>query len=467
MKITKLSEAYVRLVARDAFFWAWPLVNMQSRRLWCERISERMYIGAAPVAPLNELTMLTDYFAPDVRAVACPNQDVVYGAGLLALDKSAVVIQVPDFDGRFWVYQVVDGRTDSFAQLGTMHGTGPGFYLLAGPDWDGDVPAGIARVFRASTRIGNVIPRVFMDDTAEDRQAIQEILKSIMMYPVERYDGSMKTTDWASLKRVAGGSSGDGEMPWVTPDRFFDILPMALANVPPLAGEAARYDQVRAVMAAAKLDPALRRVMNDEASRADSELIAPLFQFRNYGLQLPNHWSTTDNSARFGTDYYSRTAVAKSNIFANCPEETKYFYQDLDCNGERLDGGKAYTVTFAAGALPPVRGFWSLTLYNEHHFFAVNDLGRYSLGTKSKSLRCGVDGSLTLYVQAPRPAPEYRNNWLPAPDNAAFSLYLRAYWPAEAIASGEWTPPAVIAFGKSNVIARDAAVLGDRSARRG
>jgi hypothetical protein len=443
---TRFSEAYVRLVARDAYFWAWPLVSMQSRRLWGERVRARAYVGAAPVAPLNELTMLTDYIPPDVRAVACPNQDVVYGAGLLALDQSAVVIQVPDFGHRFWVYQVVDGRTDGFAQLGAMHGTAPGFYLLVGPDWQGEVPAGITRVFRASTRIGNVIPRVFMDDTADDRQAIQAVLRSIMMYPLERYDGAMKTTDWDTLERVPGGPTGDAEMPWVTPARFFDLLPMALANVPPLAGEAARYEQVLTVLAAAKADPALRRIIDDEAARADAELIAPLFEFRHYGLALPHHWSTTDNTARFGTDYFTRTAVAKSNIFVNAPDETKYFYQDLDSDGARLDGSKAYAVTFAPGRTPPVRGFWSLTLYNERHFFAQNDLQRYSLGTKSKALRHDADGSLTLLVQASPPASELRDNWLPAPSGAAFSLYLRAYWPDEAIASGAWTPPPVVAI---------------------
>lgn len=441
---TGFNEAYIRLVARDAFFWAWPLVNMQSRCLWAERIPRRAYLGAAPVAPLNELTMLTDYFPPDVRAIACPNQDVVYGAGLLSLDRSAVVIQVPDFGKRFWVYQVVDGRTDGFAQLGTMHGTPPGFYLLAGPGWQGEVPAGIARVFRASTHIGNVIPRVFLDDTAEDRQAIQEVLKSIMMYPLKRYDGAMKTTDWSSLPRAAGAMVGEAETPWVTPARFFDILPLALAHVPPLPGEAARYEQVRAVVAAAGADRAWRQAIDDEAVKADRELIMPLFEFRNYGLRLPDHWSTTDNTARFGTDYFTRTAVAKSNIFVNAPDETKYFYQDLDADGERLAGDKAYTITFAPGRTPPVSGFWSLTLYNERHFFAVNDLGRYSLGTKSKSLRYAQDGSLTIYVQARRPAPEYGDNWLPAPEGAAFSLYLRAYWPDAAITSGAWTPPAVM-----------------------
>jgi hypothetical protein len=93
--------------------------------------------------------MLTDYITPDQRLVACPNQDVVYGAGALALDITPVVIQVPDFGGRFWVYQVVDLRTDGVVQLGKMYGTTLGFYIVVGPDWHAETPKGITKVFRS------------------------------------------------------------------------------------------------------------------------------------------------------------------------------------------------------------------------------------------------------------------------------------------------------------------------------
>lgn len=100
---------------------------------------------------MNTFARLTDYIVPEQRHVACPNQDVVYGAGFTAFDISPVVVQVPDFGDRFCVYQIVDQRTDGFAQIGKMYGTTPGFYLLAGPDWQGQVPKGIAKVFRRST----------------------------------------------------------------------------------------------------------------------------------------------------------------------------------------------------------------------------------------------------------------------------------------------------------------------------
>jgi hypothetical protein len=90
-----------------------------------------------------------------------------------------------------------------------------------------------------------------------------------------------------------------------------------------------------------------------------------------------------------------------------------------------------------------VNGFWSLTLYNEHHFFHPNDLKRYSLGTKNKNLKRNADGSLTLHVSAKSPGADKETNWLPAPDGP-FSLYIRAYWGKPAILDGSWQPPKIV-----------------------
>jgi hypothetical protein len=439
----KITEAYAAHVARDAFFWAWPLVNTYNRRLAFSKMTEQRYVGPLLEAPLNRLTMLTDYVNPEERNVACPNQDVVYGLGMVALDVSAVVVQVPDFGDRFWVYQIVDLRTDSFVQLGKMYGTTPGFYLLIGPNWNGEVPKGITRMFRASSNTGLVAPRIAQNDTPEDKRAIQGPLTGIAMYPLAEYDGRVKSTEWSKLPKVPGAPAGEEETRWVFPEKFFDELPMVLADAPPLPGEEARYAQVLAVLAAAKDDSKIKRAMIEAAKDAEEKLVNPLFQFRNYGQQLPHHWSTISNESAFGTDYFTRTAVAKSNILVNSPNETKYFYQDLDVNGARLNSANRYTVTFANDQTPPVRGFWSLSIYNEHHFFIKNPINRFSVGTKNKDLKLGADGSLTIYVQAEAPAdPIQRVNWLPAP-SGDFSLYVRAYWPKAEIMEGAWTPPPV------------------------
>jgi hypothetical protein len=442
----KITEPYARMVARDAYFWAWPMVNIYNRRLAFKQAPEAgLMNGVLPFAPLNTMSMLHDYVEPEQRWVACPNQDVVYGAAIAALDETPVVVQVPDFGNRFWVYQIVDLRTDSFASVGKMYGTQPGFYLLVGPNWNGEVPKGITKVFRAKTGTAFIVPRVFMDDTAEDRQAVQPVISAIDVYPLAQFDGKVKQHDWRKLPKLGSPTAegGAAETKWVFPDKFFDQLPVVLKDAPPLPGEEARYAQILAVIAAAQKDPALKSAMIDEATKTEKEVVDPLLQFRNWGLQLANNWSTTSNNAAFGVDYFARTAVAKSNILVNAPAETKYLYQDLDSAGARLNSANRYTVTFAKDQTPPVDGFWSLTLYDAQHFFVPNEVKRYSLGTKNKTLKYNPDGSLTIYVQADPPPEAQRTNWLPAPKNADFSLFMRAYWPKTAVIDGSWTPPAV------------------------
>src|SRR5215471_8350013 len=171
---TRLTEAYTREIGRLAYLFAWPMVNVYNRFLTYDKLpGPGLAGGVLPVAPPNQLGMLHDYMEPSERAVACPNQDVVYGQCVLALDREPFVIQVPEFGKRFWVYQIVDQRTDSFANIGKMYGTKPGAYLLAGPDWSGRKPEGINDVFRCSTTLGMVIPRVFKDATPEDLEAVQ------------------------------------------------------------------------------------------------------------------------------------------------------------------------------------------------------------------------------------------------------------------------------------------------------
>ena len=129
-------------------------------------------------------------------------------------------------------------------------------------------------------------------------------------------------------------------------------------------------------------------------------------------------------------------------MFDNLPTETKYIYTADDSQGEQLRGQNSYSITFPKGQVPPVRGFWSMTLYNQQHFFNPNPLHRYSLGTKNKNLKTNADGSLTLYAGAKSPGKDKESNWLPAPEGT-FSLYIRAYWPDTAIVDGSWQPPAI------------------------
>jgi hypothetical protein len=435
---------YVKAIARTAYVWGWPMVNMMNRRATITQAPKAGLLnGVLPVAPESRLSMLSDYIDPAETFVTCPNQDVVYGLGFFDLDGEPVVIQVPDFGDRFWVYALYDQRTDQFGELGKPYGTKPGFYLLAGPNWKDNVPKGITGVVRSSTSLANVIPRAFMNDTDDDRNAIQAIIDQIVVYPLEEFDGKMKSVDWSELPAIPGPARKEsGETKWVVPEKFFDQFPKVLESVTPLPGEDALYAQFRCLMEFAAKDPKIKKAITEEAVATEKQVIAPFFRWKHNGKPAGNGWNRSVHNAEWGVDYFNRTGTAKSNMFDNRPSETQYFYTDLDSTGAQLKGSNTYSVTFAAGSEPPVNGFWSLTLYNEQHLFHPNDLKRYSLGTKNETLKRNNDGSLTLYAGAKSPGADKEGNWLPAP-KGTFSLYIRAYWGKKAILDGSWQPPKI------------------------
>jgi hypothetical protein len=421
-----MQPEYAKVIGRLAYVWGWPMVNQMNRRAAITQAPEPGRLnGVLPVAPRGQIGMLNNYIDPNQTFVTCPNQDVVYGLGFFSLDVEPVVIQVPDFGDRFWVFALYDARTDQFAELGKPYKTKPGFYLLVGPKWKGEKPVGIDAVIRSSTELVNAIPRVFMEDTTEDRKAIQPMINQIVAYPLKDFDGKTKIKDWSKAPALPGPKSdGGGGTKWVVPEKFFDQLGTVLDSVAPLPGEEALYAQFRVLLDAAGKDPVVKKALTEIAVETEKEVIGKFFQWKHNGRPAGNGWNRSTNNAKFGTDYFNRTGTAKSNMFDNKPTETQYFYTDDDSAGVSLDGKNNYEITFPPGQEPPVNGFWSMTLYNAEHFFHPNDLKRYSLGTKNKNLKRNADGSL--------PAP-----------TGHFSLYIRAYWGKQGILDGTWKPPVV------------------------
>jgi hypothetical protein len=186
---TVMTTEYAATVARFAYLWGWPLVNNLNRSIGVKDLPGPGRVGGViPATPPGRVSMLTDYISAEEHYVTCPNQDTVYGASFQRTDTIPVVIQVPDFGDRFYTYQIADARTNSFGQIGKQYGTKPGFYALVGPNWKGTVPAGMTGVLHSPTDLVAVFPRVFQDDTPEDKAAIQTLLNQIVVYPFSEFD---------------------------------------------------------------------------------------------------------------------------------------------------------------------------------------------------------------------------------------------------------------------------------------
>jgi hypothetical protein len=155
-----------------------------------------------------------------------------------------------------------------------------------------------------------------------------------------------------------------------------------------------------------------------------------------------NGWDVTPaNMGAFGIDYVTRAIVARVGLGANLPEDAVCPRATVDLSGQPLSGAHRYILRFARDAQPPVKAFWSLTMYNATQALVANAIHRYAIGGRD-ALITAADGSLTLYLQHESPGAEHEANWLPAPADD-FNVVLRMYWPTRAVSDDDWPPPAI------------------------
>ena len=62
-----------------------------------------------------------------------------------------------------------------------------------------------------------------MDDTQQDRDAVQPLINQVMAYPLSEATDEMKTVIWKDLPTIENpNGGGSGETKWVVPEAFFN-----------------------------------------------------------------------------------------------------------------------------------------------------------------------------------------------------------------------------------------------------
>ena len=256
----KAQEDYAYLIGKQAYIWGWPAVNLHNRRAAMQPVPRPGLVGGIiPVAPVNQLSMLTDYLDAGQRFVLTPNQDVIYGQMFTDLGKGPVVFQIPDFGARYWVLHCMDAYTEVFAAPGSRIKSKPGFYMIVGPDWQGEKPAGVVEVLRSPTNLAWVVPRIFMDDDIQDREAVRSLVNKVNAYPLSQFDGKPRNVDWHALPTFPAPAHSKGEVRWVKDETFWADLATVLLENQPRPEEAALVDTFKRTLEFAKTNPAIQR----------------------------------------------------------------------------------------------------------------------------------------------------------------------------------------------------------------
>ncbi|HEY2005807.1 MAG TPA: DUF1254 domain-containing protein [Solirubrobacteraceae bacterium] len=417
--------------------------------------------------PRNEIVSVAALADPSVQTVVAPNVDTAYTVAWLDLTSGPMVINVPDTGGRFYTFQFLDAFTNAFSYLGTgSTGTHAGAYALVPPGYTGTLPAGVTRINTPSNTVW-LLGRTLVKDAA-DLPAVKALQEQYTATPLASWEAGTRQPPVVLdhypptfPKSVPTGSAFIGQLnnemnidpPPSVDDCALQAMAPAGVQVPhptPAQSLAADLSDESPAAPPQANDPVANAAISAGTGAAPRIIAAAATQLNNASRGANNGWEVLGNwVGAYGTRYLGRSIVATDLLAANTPQQSIYPIADTDRSGRLLNGSNRYTIRFPRGDLPPVKAFWSLTMYNASYFLAANPINRYAIGDRTSGLHYGRDGSLTVYVQRDAPAdPGARANWLPAPPGQ-FHLIMRLYQPKSPALSGAWKPPPILLAGAS------------------
>ncbi len=379
------------------------------------------------------------------RNVVRPNNDTLYSFAWLDLDAGPQVLTVPDTSGRYYVMPFMDAWTNVFASIGKRNtGTKAGSYLIAGPDWEGQVPEGITDLVRSPTPMVWMIGRI-QTNGPDDVAAVIALQRQFSLQSLTDWQvGKLADTVEISEPMEQGHNDPYQQVADMNVDVFLSELSSLMQDNPPVPEDPATMK----TLAAVGVVPG--QAFDSSSLSAWSRWLGNIaFDATRYTYKkaleekrdLENGWMIKrEGIGRYGDDYIMRTIIAIIGLGALPPEEAVYPNTVEDSDGQPLNGKYRYKLHFAAGETPPSDAFWSLTLYDEDGFLTDNPIRKYAIGDRD-DLTFNDDGSLDILIQHDQPT-DPSANWLPAPE-APFALTLRVYLPQAKLLNGEWVLPGV------------------------
>jgi hypothetical protein len=397
-------------------------------------------------APLNQFLYKKTFPDPTFTEVVSPNADTLYSQAWLDVRKEPMILSVPEMGNRYYLFPMLDEWTNVFFSPGTRTtGNGKGNFAITSSHWKGVLPEGVQTI-KAPTDIVWVIGRIQTNGPA-DYSAVNKLQEQFKLTPLSAWG-----TNYTPPSTVPINPNTDGITPPINQVlkmdgiEFFNKLAVLLkkTSTPPSDKDYVKQFSKFGLVPgndfnASALSSQQIQDLNAAVKKAQNQIKQEWDQ--HPFAVTENGWGMIKDIGNYGTNYKVRAAVAFGGLGANLPEDAIYPVTNVDNKGQLLSGKFHYIVHFDKDKMPPVGAFWSLTMYNDRHFFNENPINRYAIGDRDQ-LKFNSDGSLDIYLQNLPPSNLKEVNWLPAPAGN-FNLLLRLYAPKKEALNGTWKPPEV------------------------
>lgn len=442
--VSSLSPQQVKTLAKDIYYYAYPLVLMDVTREQAVNVPDAT---TAPMrAPTNQFAHFRSYPKADAKDVVRFNFDTLYSFAWVDLGEGPVVLSVPDTGGRFYLVPTLDMWSDVFSSVGKRTtGTGVGHFAYVPPGWSGTLPPGVEKI-QAPTPTIWVMGRTQTNGPA-DYDNVHAVQDGLKLTPLSRWGTAHVPPARLPVKADVDASTPPlVQVAKLSGTALFQRFALLLKRNPPHPNDYPILFRMRAFGLVpgedwdpGKVDAATRQAIDDAAREAMADMARTI---KALGRHV-NGWNLMENGiGTYGTAYLQRAAIALGGLGANLPEDAVYPTAFQDSDGKPLDGAGDYVVHFTKEQLPPADAFWSLTMYDDQGFQVANPIDRFAIGDRD-ALKFNADGSLDLYLQHRSPGKDKESNWLPSPASGQIGPTLRIYAPRANVLDGSWAPPAI------------------------
>lgn len=436
---TGVSPAEARTIAKEAYIYGFPVVD--NYRIQYSYFVDRQ--NAEFKAPWNQLRNVPRVYTPEDKAIQSPNSDTPYSWLGMDLRAEPIVLTVPAIEKeRYFSVQLIDAYTFNFAYIGSRTtGNDGGSFLIAGPNWKGELPNGVKQVIRSETEFVFAAYRTQLFNPA-DLDNVKKVQAGYKAQPLSAFLGTAAPQAAPAIDFIKPLTPAEEK----TSTQFFNILNFVLQFCPTNPSETdlmARFATIGVgagkTLDASKLSPEMKAAIEQGMADAWTDF---------GGLEKQVAAGTVTSGDIFGAredlknNYLYRMAGAVLGIYGNSKQEAMYPAYFVDEAKQKLDGANCYTLRFAPGQLPPVDAFWSLTMYElPASLLVANPLNRYLINSPMlPQFKRDADGGLTLLIQNESPGKDKEANWLPAP-KGPFFVAMRLYWPKPEALEGKWKQP--------------------------
>lgn len=435
-------------LAVEAYVYGYPLVTMEMTK----RVLTNVAKPEAMAAPMGQFLRLRSYPTVEDRQVTAPNADTLYTTTWLDVSKEPWVISLPEANGRYSLFPMLDAWTNVFASPGKRTtGTGPQQYAVTGPGWKGKLPAGV-KEYKSPTALIWVLGRIYCTGTPEDYDIVHKMQDAISAVPLSAYGKPYTPPPVTVDPSIDMRTPVREQVNALSATDYFNLLAKLLKDNPPAPADKAMVAKLAKIgiepgkpFDAGKLGPLAKDALAIVPTVAQERIKLWMKEGIVTGEnRFENGWLILGKCGSYGTDYVQRAMVTYYGLGANLTQDAVYPTSEGPSLIGTYSGEKKYVMRFPKGQLPPVDGFWSLTMYDKDYYFVKNPLNRQSISARD-NLKANADGSVDLYIQNENPGPDKESNWLPAPKDT-FVLMLRMYWPKEkspSIVNNTWRVPGV------------------------